>query len=310
MSGEEGDQIDWIGIDWGTTYLRAWALSNNGEVLAHLSSSDGMANLAKSEFEPALLSLIGNWLHPGRTMPVFACGMVGARQGWIEAPYQTAPCKPLSTKRLVKANSVSPQIDVHIVPGIMQIDPADVMRGEETQIAGFLSLEPNYDGVICLPGTHSKWVRVKKRKIVGFSTFLTGELFELLSTKSVLRHSVANEGWDQSAFLAGVQTAFLRPELFAAALFSIRAQTLIANAGPDVARAKLSGYLVGLELCGAQDYWLGQKIAIIGTPALAIHYQDALGKRGISSSIFEAQKMTLAGLSAAREKTRECEPSL
>ena len=152
---------DWIAIDWGTTNLRAWAMGAGG-VLAEASSDEGMGRLTRDGFEPALLRLIGPWLS-GPAMPVLACGMVGSRQGWVEAPYRAVPCPPLARGALVAVPTEDPRIAVQIAPGLKQAKPADVMRGEETQIAGALMLYPGFDGAICLPGTHSKWTQISGR---------------------------------------------------------------------------------------------------------------------------------------------------
>ncbi len=110
------------------------------------------------------------------------------------------------------------------------------MRGEEVQIAGYLASNPDFDGVICLPGTHSKWVEVSAGEVVSFRTFLTGELFSLLSNNSVLRHSIGT-GWDASAFEAAVSEAQSHPESLARSLFGLRAESLLADLPPDTARA-------------------------------------------------------------------------
>src|ERR1700681_4937211 len=82
--------IVWIAVDWGTSNLRAWGIGADGEVVAEASSDQGMGKLERSGFEPALLDLIGDWLPQGRQTLVIACGMVGARQGWIEVRYRQA----------------------------------------------------------------------------------------------------------------------------------------------------------------------------------------------------------------------------
>ena len=147
---------DWIAADWGTTHLRVWAMSGASQTDA-AGSDRGMGKLAPDQFEPALLDLIAPWLGDGVT-PVIACGMVGARQGWTEAGYGRVPCGALDAAP-VRAPTADPRLAVWILPGLSQADPPDVMRGEETQIAGFLSLNPGFDGVICLPGTYSCMTR-------------------------------------------------------------------------------------------------------------------------------------------------------
>ena len=91
---------DWIAVDWGTSALRAWAMGRDGRIHARAASGAGMGSLSRAEFEPALIALIGPWLETAAApVPVIACGMVGARQGWQEAPYRSVPCAPLAGAR-------------------------------------------------------------------------------------------------------------------------------------------------------------------------------------------------------------------
>ena len=286
----------WIAVDWGTSNLRAWAMAENGTVLAEAESDEGMGKLARDGFEPALLRLIGPWL-ASRT-PVIACGMVGSRQGWIEAPYRAVPCTPLDPAALIPAPTTDPRLNVRIAPGLMQAKPADVMRGEETQIAGALRLMPDYDGVLCLPGTHSKWAHVSAGEVVSFQTFMTGEMFALLSTGSVLRHGMQGTGWDDDAFDSGVSDALSRPERLSARLFSLRAEGLIAGLSPDAARARLSGLLIGMELAAARPYWLGQRVTLIGAEKLSAAYARALAAQGVDAQRLSVTDCTLAGLAS------------
>ncbi|MBR2574214.1 MAG: 2-dehydro-3-deoxygalactonokinase [Loktanella sp.] len=286
----------WIAVDWGTSHLRAWAMSASGTVLAQAGSDRGMGQLDRAGFEPALLALVGPWLQ-GST-PVIACGMVGSRQGWVEAPYAATPCPPQG-KSFARAQSDDPRLAVHVIPGIKQLHPADVMRGEETQIAGYLAQNKGWDGVICLPGTHTKWAHVSAGEIVSFQTFMTGELFATLATQTVLRHSIAADGWDDAAFETGLTDAYGRPEKLAARLFALRAESLLHDLSGTAARARLSGLLIGAELAAAKPYWLGQQIAVIGAGALARLYVTALAQHGAPATQVNAEAATLAGLSAA-----------
>ncbi|MCU0826563.1 MAG: 2-dehydro-3-deoxygalactonokinase [Tabrizicola sp.] len=291
----------WIAVDWGTSNLRAWAMSGDGRVLAEASSDEGMGKLSRDGFEPALVRLIGPWL-AGRP-PVVACGMVGSRQGWCEAPYRAVPCVPLDRAALVMAPVSDVRLKVAIAPGLKQTSPADVMRGEETQIAGALRLLPGYDGVLCLPGTHSKWVHVSAGEVVSFQTFMTGEMFALLSEASVLRHGMQGGGWDEAAFDAGVSDALSKPEKLGARLFSLRAEGLIAGLTPQAARARLSGLLIGTELAAAKPYWLGQRVTLIGAETLSAAYARALASQCVEALRLSATDCTLAGLSALSPMT-------
>lgn len=295
MSGQT-KYADWIAVDWGTSNLRVWAMQGD-EPRDLVTSDQGMSSLSRDAFEPTLISLIDGWLGT-ETTPVIACGMVGSRQGWIEAPYRAVPTTPLGSLCQVTCND--PRIETYILPGLKQTTHPDVMRGEETQIAGFLTLEPDFDGVLCLPGTHSKWVRISAGEIVSFQTFMTGEIFDLLGTRSVLRHSTAStENWDETAFLETISTTLSRPEQLAAKLFQIRSASLLDGVCSDVGRASLSGLLLGAELAGAKPYWLGQDIALIGHPDLTELYSSALNSLAISARQYAGNQMTLKGLADA-----------
>jgi 2-dehydro-3-deoxygalactonokinase len=304
--GQSGSQIGWIAVDWGTSNLRAWAMGADGP-LHQAESPEGMGKLSRDEFEPALLRLIGPWLSEGK-MPVVACGMVGARQGWLEAPYRAVPCAPVASGELVPVATQDARLQVMIAPGLQQSSPADVMRGEEVQIAGALALMPNFDGVICLPGTHSKWAHVSAGEVVSFQTFMTGEMFALLSELSVLRHGMAGAGWDQAAFDQGVDDAFARPEKITARLFTLRAEGLLAGLAPDAARARLSGLLIGSELAAAKPYWLGQRVVLVGAERLSASYARALAAQGVPSEQLDATACTLSGLAIARGILRKATP--
>lgn len=289
----------WIAVDWGTTNLRAWRVGTDGEVTAPLSSDKGMGTLAPGAFEGALLELIGPFLAGSKVTPVIACGMVGARQGWAEAPYASVPCTPPGAAEAIQPPSQDPRIAVHILPGVMQSDPPDVMRGEETQIAGFLAAQPDFDGILCLPGTHTKWVQISAGEIVSFRTVMTGELFALLSGQSVLRHSVQSDDWDDGAFEAAINDAMTSPQHLTTRLFGLRAGALLDGLAAATARARLSGLLLGLELAGTRPYWLGQRVAIIGDGTLAGRYATALSIVGAMVEVTDGAGLTLAGLTRA-----------
>lgn len=292
---------DWIAVDWGTTRLRAWAMRGTDHV-ADARSDKGMNSLAKTEFESALLDLIDPWLGAGLT-PVVACGMVGARQGWAEAPYRAVPCTPLAGSG-IDVKTSDPRIAVTLLPGLKQETPADVMRGEETQMGGFLFENPGFDGVLCLPGTHTKWAEVSAGEVVSFRSFMTGEIFDLMSHASVLRHSVG-DGWDDTAFAEAVSETLSRPEALAAKLFAIRAETLLNDLPSASATAQLSGLLIGAELAATRPYWLGREIAVIGAKGLSQHYISALALQGIDAHAADADAMTRAGLYSVRRTRSE-----
>ena len=290
----------WIAVDWGTSNLRVWGLDGAGHVVAEAGSDKGMAKLDRAGFEPALLELVNGWLPDDRQIPVIACGMVGARQGWVEVPYRQAPCRPVLFDMIGSPETNDPRLNVTILAGIKQVLPAaDVMRGEETQIAGILSEDPHFEGVLCLPGTHTKWVRISAGEIVHFTTFMTGELFNLFSVHSVLRHSLGGDGWDGAEFANSIRSMVADPASFAGRLFSIRAETLVAGLGAATADARLSGLLIGTELVAAKTYWLDRNVTIVGNGTQSELYAEGLRTLGQSPRMIDATHVTLAGLKSA-----------
>ena len=268
-------------------------------VLARATSDHGMGGLDRGGYESALLDLIEPWLAPGRTTPVVACGMVGAREGWVEAGYASAPCPSFGEAPPRRAPARDHRIEVHVIPGVKQEKPWDVMRGEETLVTGVLAGRPDFDGVLCLPGTHTKWVRVSAGIVLHFTTFMTGELFGLLAQRSVLRHTVGASGRDPAAFLEAVEVGLARPEEVARQLFSLRAEALIGELAPESARARLSGLLVGMELAGARRYWCEHDFAIVGNASLGAAYAEALRARGRDATALDAETMAITGLTHA-----------
>ena len=299
MSDLEPQNVCWFAVDWGTTHLRVWAVGDNRAIVSRRKSDLGMSKLEQADFDPALGALIYDLMPADRDVPIIACGMVGSRQGWVDAGYVTTPCTPPGIAcSAVTAGTKSP---VHILSGVKQEKPADVMRGEETQIAGYLRQRPDFDGVVCLPGTHTKWVHVSAGEIVSFQTCMTGELFFVLSEKSVLRHSMVTDAWDNDAFAAAIKDTMTRPAYFAAHLFTLRAESLINDVPPETTRSRLSGLLIGLELAAARPFWLGRNVTIIGTKDLARLYLLGLQAQGLSPDLADCEDMALLGLTAAYE---------
>ncbi|WP_150522527.1 2-dehydro-3-deoxygalactonokinase [Roseibium sediminis] len=291
----------WLAVDWGTSSLRVWALAADGDVLAYRTSDKGMGTLAVAEFEPALLELTHDLLPDQGKTPVIVCGMAGARQGWAEAPYVATPCPPPGIANATKVAGTDPRLDVRILPGIKQITPPDVMRGEETQIAGFLKTEAGFTGVLCLPGTHTKWAVLEKGSVQSFRTFMTGELFSLISKQSVLKHSVNSQDLDQTAFSSAVQRISAHPQDLTADLFSLRAASLIAGQTPAEARGRLSGFLIGAEVTAMLESLGAGEIVILGDDAISAAYQSALAILGHKARLADARTITLLGLQMAYE---------
>lgn len=290
-------------VDWGSTNLRIRILGQDGAILSKYEGEEGLIHLPDRDFNGKLEQrLEGLGVDP--SLPVVICGMAGSRQGWREVPYLEIPAGlsdiPGAALKIDDASRL-----VHILPGLSQRKPsADVMRGEETQLLG-LSLNRTIDGVVCMPGTHSKWALMQDGGIERFSTFMTGEVFALLSKQSLLRFSVtedAGEIWLRPAFTEAVAEIFEKPERFGEALFAIRAEGLLNDMSLEDATARLSGLCVGIELAGAKAFFPGGLgIEIVASGVHADLYRAAFDLLGIPYNLTDASEASRKGLySAAR----------
>ena len=290
----------WIAVDWGTSTFRAYLVQDN-KVSDTIETKDGMKFVKNHLFEQTLLTLIDRWLDNDKITEILASGMVGSKQGWEEAPYQKTPCN-LKNLNYITPSLKDNRISLKIFSGVSQINQSDVMRGEETQIAGFLNENPNFNGSICLPGTHSKWVEIKNNNIIKFKTFMTGELFEIISKNSVLIHSIKSEKIDKMELLKSVDKILQKPELFSNALFQLRADDLVNSKGPTIYKSRLSGYLLAIELLGSMEFWKNNDIILIGNQDLTEMYQFILNKKVKSIKIFLSRDMVLKGLKNFKNK--------
>ena len=297
-------QAAYVAVDWGTSSFRLWLVDRAGNVLGERRSHEGMMAAAKPGFATVLQShLEAVGAAPG--LPVIVCGMAGARQGWVEAGYVDTPAQLASI--LQHAVPVPGQNrDIRILPGIAQRDPKapDVMRGEETQLLGALGVDATDDAVVCMPGTHSKWVRVSGGTVDRFATFMTGELFDVISRETILSHAVtgAGEAEDIDAFKSAVMAAFKTPAFAANLLFQVRSGQLLYGGTPSSAREKISGTLIGLELAaGLAGEVPRTGITLVASGRLQMLYQLAFDTVAVSVRSIEAEDAVRRGLSMAAE---------
>lgn len=289
-----------IALDWGTTSLRAYALGAAGRVLASRRSAHGIMNLpvvagtndAPARFEGALQDVGGDWLqaHPG--VPLLACGMVGSAQGWQEAAYQPLPSRPGDLARAFTVVQRPGSQPLHIVPGLIQPGALpNVMRGEETQIAGVLQNLAD-SGVsherllVGLPGTHSKWVLLASGAITRFETFMTGEIYAALRQHTILgRTMAADPAFDAAAFSRGLRVA-RTPEGAMGVLsnvFSTRTLGLTGQLSGASQPDYLSGLLIGHEVAALGRALLDDHplpVVLCGEPDLCRRYAAALEVHG------------------------------
>lgn len=297
--------ISWIAVDWGTSNLRAWGIGAEGAVVASASSDKGMGKLAPDQFPGALTEIVTELAPGAGALDVVVCGMAGARQGWMEAPYLDAPTDLAALGRgAVHPTVPGSGLHVSILPGVCQRGAAEnVMRGEETQLLGLSTTISGYAGLVCMPGTHSKWARLVGTRIEGFSTAMTGEMFELLKTHSVLRHSLGGDldGPEREAgFDAGARAGLDHPEALLGQLFRVRASALLSGRSPGWCAGYLSGLLIGTEIAANRHQIGTDPVPLIGSSALCGLYARVLAMTGVTGRVVDSTEVVLAGLKAAR----------
>ncbi len=291
----------YIGVDWGTSNFRAYLLSKQGEIVDQKNGDKGLKDLKPQEFEQYLLSIIAPWLHDG-FKPVILCGMVGSKTGWCEVSYisitDIMDKLPSSAQKITVNHS---QLQAYILSGACQDtgDHFDIMRGEETQIFGYLTQYPDFSGYIVLPGTHNKWVKIKDGKPLEFSTFMTGELYQILCQHSILA-TMVTAGFDQDSFDQGVKQSKQKPLGLTSALFSIRAQKLLKTDSTLHVSSYISGLLIGQEFAAMQNRLQSKpELVFIGSPTLVSNYQHACDLWHLPAQSYDVQTATIAGLFAA-----------
>lgn len=266
-----------IGLDWGTSSLRAYWLDAAGEIRETRARPWGIRHLPDGGFDAVLADITAGWPR----LPRLACGMVGSRLGWLEVPYMELPADTAQLGSAVRSLRADDGLDVHIVPGLRNPQGPDVMRGEETQLLGALALRPALipDSSWILPGTHSKWARVRDGAVTDFCTMMTGELFALLRQHSILCSGSGDAAVDPDAFARGVIAA--RDSGSAGAfsrLFSARASMLDGALAPDAVPEYLSGLLIGEELrssLASNRFRHDAPLQLIGDAALCARYRLA-----------------------------------
>ncbi len=288
--------------DWGSSRLRAFLLI--GGIVAERRDGPGIAALGAEAPSEVLARVLAPWRARLRLERTVLCGMAGSRNGLVEVPYVRAPAT-LAQWRAGAATLRAGADALTVLAGIQAQnfrDVADVMRGEETQIFGALALEPALAAgrrMLVLPGTHCKWVEVRDGRIARLQTYFTGELFELLSTRSSLLRVGGADEPDEDGFEVGLRNA-ARFDL-AANLFETRSAQLIEGRSAGWARSLLSGLLIGAEVHSMRTHLQvsGSLPTLIGDPALTARYARALASFGADARVLDGDSCVLAGLGAA-----------
>jgi 2-dehydro-3-deoxygalactonokinase len=299
-----------LAVDWGTTNCRAWVVDAEGAPLSHLAFPNlGVSRLGRGEAKERFLDTVRPAME-AQTLPTLMTGMIGSTLGWIEAPYTDCPAGAEVLARAL-ATPDAPGPPVRIVPGLRChgiTGAPDVMRGEETQIVGWLAAdEARRRGtrVVCHPGTHAKWVRLRDGQVETFLTVMTGELFDVLGAHSVLKFA-SDLPENDAAFEDGVRAAADGGAL-SARLFSARSRIVGGGADAASARSYLSGLLIGSDVAASVkliNVEINDPIALVGDEALCALYGKAMRLTGLNFAVYSGDAAVLAGLAAIHAFTR------
>jgi 2-dehydro-3-deoxygalactonokinase len=274
-----------IAIDWGTSSARTYALDANGTVVSERNDPLGIQRIADGRFADALATLCGGAIPDG--VPLLASGMIGSRQGWVEAPYCACP----AGFSAIAAGLVAViGTNLRIVPGLIcraGDGTPDVMRGEETQIFGALAEDDATPRVIVLPGTHCKWAIVRNSRVETFATFMTGELYAVLRAHSILGR-LAMDTADDASLARGVRASLRDDAALCRDLFSARTLALTGALASEGVADYLSGVLLGAEIAAARRWLVQQQLAtapvtLIGDAKLCARYRQALEVAGVAA---------------------------
>lgn len=273
-----------IGIDWGTSSLRAFLIGASGEVLDKLASDEGIMQVKDRDFEAVFGKLIGKWgLHA--KLPVLASGMITSRNGWVETPYAHVPLDAADLAQSLVRHRTSCGMDLRFVTGVTtdHASGPDVMRGEETQIIGAFAIGMS-DGAFVMPGTHSKWIRVSDGRIEDYATYMTGEIFAALKNHTILGTLIEDGPHSPDGFQRGVAAGLDEGSSLLHDLFHVRTLPLMSHMKGGEVADFLSGLLIGAEIKAAQARGDATgTITIVGRSDLADRYETALSAAGLQS---------------------------
>lgn len=263
-------ESNWIAIDWGTTNFRAF-LMKDAEVVEEFSNGQGILSLQSHQFESVLQQNIEKWLGLYPTIPIIMAGMVGSQQGWHEIPYQPLPVRGQALIDHAVSFKTSWGSPVWIIPGVngnSEYGLPDVMRGEETQLIGLAALSESDNNYAIMPGTHCKHAVIENQQIESFTSFMTGELFSLLMSGSMIGKALPEQVDQEKYFLEGVTQA-CQDIPFTHLIFSARTKRLKGEIPNDAVSSYLSGLLIGYELKGINHH---HKIWIVSSQSLGDRY--------------------------------------
>lgn len=295
-----------IGIDWGSTHARALLFTPDGRLVDERNESLGIKHVPAGGHRAAFERLTAAWRTRHGPIPALLAGMIGSRHGWREVPYAGCPVTlPDLHRSLVPAPDVE---NVSLVPGLsLENGRTDVLRGEELQLLGLGERSARFDW-ICLPGTHSKWVRAEWPVVREFYTAMTGEIFAAITAHTLfaklLPPSEPAPAFVAAAFDSGLARS-ASPHGMLNALFGIRADLLLGRVADTQIADLLSGLLIGTEIRHLLPHApAGSRVAVLAAPALQPRYLHALAFFKLFATAFDVRQITADGFAALMRARR------
>jgi 2-dehydro-3-deoxygalactonokinase len=297
------DDKTFVGVNWGSTNFRAYLMGADGSAIDEYSAPAGVVNLDRAGMAATMDALAARWPNSGA---VYASGMIGSNVGWQEVPYAEAPAGCADLAAAAVATEIG-SVPVRIVPGItcrrsFDGEP-DILRGEEIEMIGLAALG-TADGWVALPGTHTKWARLERSRVVEFFTSMSGEIFDRLTAKGLLASIIEGEAQDGSMFLKGVATGRARKLSLGTLLFGARAQVVRGFLSKADAASYIRGVLIGSEIADAMAVYptAGDAVVpLIGSRVVCALYASALNAAKVSSAIVDSRIACLRGFRALHE---------
>jgi 2-dehydro-3-deoxygalactonokinase len=298
---------DVIAINWGSSNFRSFLLDDGGAVRDAFAEPAGIASLDRHGMEAQIARLIERW---PQAETIYACGMVGSNVGWDDAGYAECPVGLEGLAALLHPTRIAGR-EMLIVPGLacrrLHDGAPDIMRGEETELFGLLRAgRLPRDGVVALPGTHGKWVKIADGKVQEFMTAMSGEIYDRLTAAGMLASIVAAPAEAGEAFAAGIDAGAHGEPGLGTALFGVRARVIRGDLARDDAASYLRGLLIGSELADAMSlYPLDVGVTLVGAAPVRALYSAGLEQLGVRSQMVDAADATaegFAGIHAARRQ--------
>lgn len=283
-----------VAVDWGTSRLRAALLDETGEVLERSSADEGIMHVEGGRWAETLDRHVGGWLRQKPSMRVVMAGMIGSRNGWVEAPYAECPADWSEIAAKMALVRRADGGEVWIAPGLFTRNAdgiPDVMRGEETLIAGSHVAE----GVMVTLGTHCKWATLKDGRIETFASFMTGEFFSALKDHTILGRLAENPE-DNAGFVKGLTAAKRKGGLLHTA-FQTRTTVLLGDMPGTQVDPFLSGLLIGSEILGGLELTRPDgHIHLMASGPRGELYRQTLQAHGYKVTMHDPEHALIAGL--------------